>query len=50
MPDDICTECDSCHQPLSLKKATCVTSAAEHLHADFKTCIEELEERLGTAD
>lgn len=45
---DTCTECDSCHQPLTIGRATCVTNATEHLHSDSKLCTEDLEKRLGT--
>ena len=42
------TACDNCNKPLVLGRATCVTSASDHLHADFPECVTKLEQRLGT--
>jgi hypothetical protein len=40
--------CDNCGKPLVLGRATCVTNATDHLHADFPECVRKLEQRLGT--
>ena len=42
------TKCDECGAPLVAKRATCVTNAAVHLHADKPDCVAQLEIRLGT--
>jgi hypothetical protein len=46
-PEDV-TKCDNCGKPLVLGRATCVTNATEHLHADTPECVMKLEQRLGT--
>ena len=46
--DDTCTHCDNCGRDLTLSKATCVTNANTHLHADYPECVRLLEVRLGT--